>query len=72
MLGKVKWFNNANGYGFITDSLGCDIFVHYSVIQKDGFKTLKQGDSVEYEKNIGPKGDNATIVYPQIDNSCRE
>ena len=49
MTGIVKWFNNQKGYGFITDSEGKDIFVHYSAIQMDGFKTIIEGDVVEYE-----------------------
>lgn len=56
-LGTVKWFNDAKGYGFITRaSDGKDVFVHYSSIQGDGFRTLAQGDSVEYEEQEGPKG----------------
>jgi CspA family cold shock protein len=56
-LGTVKWFNDAKGYGFISRSAdGKDVFVHYSSIQGDGFRTLVQGQSVEYEENEGPKG----------------
>ena len=49
--GKVKWFNNSKGYGFIETDEGKDVFVHFSQIQQEGFKTLKQGQSVEYEMN---------------------
>ncbi len=55
--GVVKWFSNQEGYGFITaeSSSGKDVFVHYSVIQGDGFKTLAEGDQVEFELTSGPK-----------------
>lgn len=49
MTGKVKWFNKTKGYGFITTSEGKDVFVHYSQIQKDGFKTLVDGEDVTFE-----------------------
>ena len=55
-LGTVKWFNDAKGYGFISRSDGKDVFVHYSSISGDGFRTLNQGQSVEYEEQHGPKG----------------
>jgi len=56
-IGTVKWFNDAKGYGFISRSSdGRDVFVHYSSIQGDGFRTLNQGQQVEYEENEGPKG----------------
>ena len=54
--GKVKWFNNSKGYGFIEQDTGEDVFVHFSVIQSEGFKTLNEGDSVEFEVTDGPKG----------------
>ncbi|HKI52296.1 MAG TPA: cold-shock protein [Geothermobacteraceae bacterium] len=54
--GTVKWFNNAKGFGFIEQQDGPDIFVHFSAIQMDGFKTLNEGDSVCYELIEGPKG----------------
>jgi len=54
--GTVKWFNNAKGFGFIEQPDGPDIFVHFSAIQMDGFKTLNEGDSVCYELIEGPKG----------------
>ena len=55
-LGTVKWFNDAKGYGFISRSDGKDVFVHYSSISGEGFRTLNQGQSVEYEEQHGPKG----------------
>ncbi len=61
--GTVKWFNESKGYGFITPNDGSpDVFVHYSVIQGDGFRTLKEGQSVDYESQDGPKGLQATKV----------
>jgi CspA family cold shock protein len=61
MVGKVKWFNNAKGYGFIGRNDGPDVFVHYSAISGDGYRTLAEGDLVEFEIVQGPKG-------PQADN----
>lgn len=66
MKGKVKWFSNALGYGFINDETGHEIFVHYTVIQKDGYKTLTEGDEVEFDLSVGAKGDHATAVYPHF------
>ncbi len=63
--GKVKWFNNSKGYGFIETDEGKDVFVHFSQIQQEGFKTLKQGQSVEYEMNVGDKGPQAHNVMPK-------
>ena len=60
--GKVKWFNDAKGFGFIEQDGGLDVFVHYSVIQMDGFKTLKQGQDVEFEIKEGEKGPQAANV----------
>ena len=54
--GKVKWFNESKGYGFITPEEGEDVFVHYSAIIGDGFKTLREGDDVEFNVVQGPKG----------------
>jgi CspA family cold shock protein len=61
-LGIVKWFNDAKGYGFITQEDGGDIFVHYTAIQQEGFKSLKEGDNVEFEVSQGPKGLQAANV----------
>ena len=60
--GKVKWFNNSKGYGFIAPESGNDVFVHYSAIQGDGYKTLEEGDEVEFEIKEGPKGQEAANV----------
>jgi CspA family cold shock protein len=60
--GRVKWFNDAKGYGFITQEGGEDVFVHYSAIQSQGFKSLSEGDVVEFEVARGPKGLQATNV----------
>ena len=60
--GKVKWFNNQKGYGFITRDDGKDVFVHYSAITGDGYKTLNEGQDVEFEVTQGPKGEQATDV----------
>jgi CspA family cold shock protein len=61
--GVVKWFNDAKGFGFIEHTSGRDVFVHYSVIQTEGFKTLKDGEQVEYEIKEGPKGLHALKVH---------
>ncbi|GIX46147.1 MAG: cold-shock protein [Candidatus Tectimicrobiota bacterium] len=60
--GTVKWFNDQKGYGFIAREGEKDIFVHYSAIQSKGFKTLTEGDVVEFDIVAGPKGDQATNV----------
>jgi len=60
--GKVKWFNENKGYGFIQQANGEDVFVHYSVIEMDGFKTLSEGTEVEFEFTNGDKGLLATKV----------
>ncbi|MGE5172804.1 MAG: cold-shock protein [Betaproteobacteria bacterium] len=60
--GKVKWFNDAKGYGFITQDNGEDVFVHFSAIQGDGFKSLKVNQEVEFEVTSGSKGPQATNV----------
>ena len=54
--GTVKWFNNEKGYGFISRNSGVDVFVHHSAIQGSGFKSLNEGDSIEFEVTQGPKG----------------
>jgi len=60
--GKVKWFNERKGYGFIEREDGDDVFVHYQAIQGDGFKTLVEGQSVEFDIVEGPKGQQAANV----------
>ncbi|MBQ3974117.1 MAG: cold-shock protein [Lachnospiraceae bacterium] len=60
--GKVKWFNNQKGYGFISDENGGDVFVHYSGLNMEGFKTLDEGQEVEYEVIDGQKGPQAVNV----------
>ena len=62
IIGKVKWFNNAKGYGFIERDGGSDVFVHYSAIQGDGFRSLEEGQAVEFEIVDGPKGPQAGNV----------
>ena len=63
--GTVKWFNDAKGFGFIEpEDGGADVFAHFSAIQMDGFRTLKQGSRVEYELVQGPKGDLAQNIRP--------
>ena len=63
--GKVKWFNDSKGYGFIESDDGEDCFVHFSAIQGDGFKTLREGQEVEFEKTSGQKGPQASNVVPK-------
>ncbi|MBI5420153.1 MAG: cold-shock protein [Deltaproteobacteria bacterium] len=60
--GTVKWFNDAKGYGFITQDEGEDIFVHFSEISGDGFRSLAEGQKVEFEVTAGPKGKKAAKV----------
>ncbi len=60
--GTVKWFNDSKGYGFITPEEGNDVFVHHSSIQGEGFKSLSEGDQVEFEITEGDKGQQATNV----------
>ena len=60
--GRVKWFNDAKGFGFITQESGDDVFVHFSAVVAPGFKSLAEGDQVEFEVTRGPKGLQATNV----------
>ncbi|HID96794.1 MAG TPA: cold-shock protein [Thermodesulfobacteriaceae bacterium] len=60
--GTVKWFNDRKGYGFISQEDGPDVFVHFSAIQADGFKTLNEGQLVEFEISDGPKGPQASNI----------
>jgi CspA family cold shock protein len=60
--GKVKWFSNQKGYGFITPESGSDVFVHHSAIQGEGYKTLNEGQAVQFDITDGPKGQQATNV----------
>lgn len=62
--GTVKWFKNEKGYGFITGEDGNDVFVHFSAIEMDGFKSLAEGQAVTYEVTEGPKGLQASNVRP--------
>jgi CspA family cold shock protein len=62
MKGVVKWFNESKGFGFITREDGVDVFVHYTDIQDDGFKTLSEGQSVSFDVADGPKGPKAINV----------
>jgi CspA family cold shock protein len=63
--GKVKWFNESKGFGFIEQESGEDVFVHYSAIQGDGFKTLAEGQDVEFELTQDAKGAKAVNVVPK-------
>lgn len=62
MTGKVKWFNSEKGFGFITDENGKDVFAHFSQIQKDGFKTLEEGEEVSFDVVEGQKGPQASNI----------
>ncbi|MCC2229752.1 cold shock domain-containing protein [Hominifimenecus microfluidus] len=62
MKGTVKWFNNQKGYGFISDAEGNDVFVHYSGLNMEGFKSLDEGQEVEFDVVNGAKGPQATNV----------
>ncbi len=60
--GKVKWFNNQKGFGFIAQDSGKDVFVHHTAIKADGYRSLEEGQEVEFEIEKGPKGDQAVNV----------
>ncbi len=62
ITGTVKWFNGSKGYGFIERESGADVFVHFSAIQSDGFRSLEEGQKVEFEVEQGPKGLQAANV----------
>ena len=62
--GTVKWFSNEKGYGFISQPEGEDVFVHFSAIETDGYKSLQEGQAVEFEVTDGPKGKQAANVRP--------
>ena len=64
-VGTVKWFNESKGFGFIESEDGEDCFVHFSEIQGEGFKTLNEGQNVEFEKSMGQKGLQASKVVPK-------
>ena len=64
MVGRVKWFNNEKGYGFVEYKDNEDVFIHYSTIQLDGYKTLSEGQYVQYELISTPKGNQALNVVP--------
>ena len=62
IIGTVKWFNNTKGYGFISQNSGADVFVHYSSIREKGYKTLREGEPVEFDIKMGPRGPQAENV----------
>jgi CspA family cold shock protein len=62
MTGTVKWFNSEKGYGFISRDGGADVFVHYSAIQGEGYRDVEEGQKVEFDVGVGPKGDEAQNV----------
>ena len=62
IIGTVKWFNGSKGYGFIAREGDTDVFVHYSAVQAEGFRNLEEGDRVEFEVRMGPKGAQAANV----------
>ena len=67
VTGAVKWFNDAKGFGFIEpDGGGADVFAHFSAVQMEGFRTLKQGTAVSYERVQGPKGDLAQNIRSEL------
>jgi CspA family cold shock protein len=64
IVGTVKWFNSSKGYGFLAQEGGDDVFVHYSAINMDGYRTLEEGQQVEFSVEEGPKGLQAVNVTP--------
>lgn len=64
MIGTVKWFNSGKGYGFLSQENGADVFVHFTAIRSDGFRTLEEGQKVEFSVEQGPKGLQAKDVVP--------
>jgi CspA family cold shock protein len=62
ITGTVKWFNNSKGYGFISQHAGADVFVHYSAIREKGYRTLREGESVEFDVKMSPRGPQAEEV----------
>ena len=72
MSGKVKWFNNEKGYGFIDYTTGEDIFVHYSAIKQDGYKTLSEGQLVEFDLIETPKGLQAINVVASSNETVKQ
>jgi CspA family cold shock protein len=62
LTGQVKWFNNSKGFGFIARDGGADVFVHHTAIQGDGYRSLEEGQKVQFEVTKGPKGDQAVNV----------
>ena len=69
LIGSVKWFNNAKGYGFLGHENGPDVFCHYSSIQLEGYKSLKEGEAVMFDIIQGEKGPQADNVVRRLDNS---
>lgn len=65
ILGTVKWFNSEKGYGFLAQENGPDVFVHYTAIQSDGYRSLTEGQKVEFSVEKGPKGLQAANVTPR-------
>jgi CspA family cold shock protein len=64
IIGTVKWFNGSKGYGFLAREGGADVFVHYTAIQMDGYRSLAEGQKVEFSVQDGPKGLQAVDVVP--------
>jgi cold shock protein len=62
IMGTVKWFNNTKGYGFISQPTGADVFVHYSSIEEKGYRTLREGEQVQFDVKVGPRGPQAEHV----------